>query len=213
MRSEVLSKGFATGGFWRKAVIRQNWRYRLFGIYGRGSVRQARVWSATTRPSTPVRGVRSPPSPPPISDSGKVLQKQAFLEPPENDGVAPRWSTVVVQIAIIETPVKGESSPIEPNPGGLSRHGCWFRDCGDRTGEETQAAYICSTETGDAVDDGVEDWLHVVRRARNGAQHFRDGRLLPDEFGHPIFRLRGGYFSVDTIIHAELVLGLDGEAA
>ena len=48
---------------------------------------------------------------------------QAFLEPPENDGVAPRWSTAVTQIAIFETPVKGESIfPIEPHvqPGGSS---------------------------------------------------------------------------------------------
>jgi hypothetical protein len=62
--------------------------------------------------------VRVPPSPPPIFDSEKVFQNQAFLEPPENDGGAPRWSTVVTQIAIIETPVKGESaskpSPFEP---------------------------------------------------------------------------------------------------
>jgi hypothetical protein len=34
-------------------------------------------------------GVRIPPSPPSILDSAEVLQKQAFLEPPENDGVAP----------------------------------------------------------------------------------------------------------------------------
>jgi hypothetical protein len=33
-------------------------------------------------------GVRIPPSPPSILDSAEVLQKQAFLEPPEDDGVA-----------------------------------------------------------------------------------------------------------------------------
>jgi hypothetical protein len=55
---------------------------------------------------------------------------------------------------------------------------------------ETQAAYVCSTETCGAVEDGVEDGLQVVRRARNGAQHFRDGRLLLDEFAHPILQLR-----------------------
>src|SRR6266478_5641057 len=79
--------------------------------------------------------------------------------------------------------------------------------------EETQAAYVCSTETCGAVEDGVEDGLQVVRRARNGAQHFRDGRLLLDEFGHPILRLRSGAFCVDTFVHAEQFLGLDGEGS
>src|SRR4029077_1342300 len=74
------------------------------------------------------------------------------------------------------------------------------------------AAYVCSTETCGAVEDGVEDGLQA-RRARNGAQQFREGRLLLDEFGHPILRLRSGPFSVDTLVHAELFLGLDGEAA
>src|ERR1700720_998013 len=78
---------------------------------------------------------------------------------------------------------------------------------------ETQAAYVCSTETCGAVEDGVEDGLQVVRRARNGAQHFRDGRLLLDEFGHPIFKLRSGPFSVDTLVHAEQFLGLEGEGS
>jgi hypothetical protein len=41
-------------------------------------------------------------------DSAEVLQKQAFLEPPENDGVAPRCSTVLTEIAIIPTPIKGD---------------------------------------------------------------------------------------------------------
>jgi hypothetical protein len=36
---------------------------------------------------------RVPPSPPSFLDSAEVLQNQAFLEPPENDGGAPRWST------------------------------------------------------------------------------------------------------------------------
>jgi hypothetical protein len=48
-----------------------------------------------------------------------------------------------------------------------------------------------------------------VRRVRNGAQHFRDGRLLLDEFGHPILQLRSGPFSLDTLVHAEQFLGLD----
>jgi hypothetical protein len=34
---------------------------------------------------------------------------------------------------------------------------------------------------------------------------------LLDEFEHPILRLRGGLFSVDTLVHAKLFLGLDGE--
>src|SRR5258707_5069089 len=76
-----------------------------------------------------------------------------------------------------------------------------------------QAAYVCSTETCGAVEDGVEDGLQVVRRARNGAQHFRDGRLLRDEFAHPILRLGSGPFSVDTLVHAEQFLGLDGEGS
>src|SRR5712675_3667923 len=79
--------------------------------------------------------------------------------------------------------------------------------------EETQAAHVCSTETFGAVEDGVEAGLQVVRRARNGAQHFRDGRLLLDEFGHPILQLRNGPFSVGTIVHAEQFLGLDGEGS
>ena len=65
-------------------------------------------------------------------------------------------------------------------------------------------------ETFGAVEDGVEDGLQVVRRVRNDAQHVRDGRLLLDEFGHPILRLRSGPFSVDTLGHAEQFLGLDG---
>src|ERR1700688_420188 len=76
--------------------------------------------------------------------------------------------------------------------------------------EETQAAHVCSTETCGAVEDGVEDGLQVVRRARNGAQHSRDGRLLLDEFGHPI---RSGPFSVDTLGHAGSFLGSDGEGS
>ena len=38
-------------------------------------------------------GVRIPPSPPPIFGSEKVLQNQAFPEPPDFGGGAPRWST------------------------------------------------------------------------------------------------------------------------
>src|SRR3984885_3938564 len=78
---------------------------------------------------------------------------------------------------------------------------------------ETQAAYVCSTETCGAVEDGVEDGLQVVRPVRNCAQHFRDGRLLLDEIGHPILRLRSGLFSVDTLVHAEQLLGLAGEGS
>jgi hypothetical protein len=36
--------------------------------------------------------MRGPPSPPPIFNRAEVLQDQAFLEPPENDGVAPQCS-------------------------------------------------------------------------------------------------------------------------
>src|SRR6266436_1000886 len=79
--------------------------------------------------------------------------------------------------------------------------------------EETQAAYVCSTETCGAVEDGVEDGLQVVRRARNGAQHLRDGRLLLDDFGQPILQLRSGPFFVDTLVHTEQFLGLDGEGS
>ena len=50
-------------------------------------------------------------------------------------------------------------------------------------------------------------------RARNGAQHFRDGRLLLDEFRDPILRLRSAAFSVDTLVHAEQFLSLDGEGS
>ena len=52
-----------------------------------------------------------------------------------------------------------------------------------------------------------------MRRARNGAEHFRDGRLLLDEFGHSILQLRSGPFSMDTLAHAEQFLGLDGEGS
>jgi hypothetical protein len=38
-------------------------------------------------------------------------------------------------------------------------------------------------------------------------------RLLLDEFGHPILRLRSGLSSVDTLVHAEQVLGLDNEGS
>src|SRR5260221_7295284 len=82
-----------------------------------------------------------------------------------------------------------------------------------RRGLVVDSGYLCSTETCGAVEDGVEDGLQVVRRARNGAQHFRDGRLLLDEFGHPILQLRSGPFSVDTLVHAELFLGSDGEGS
>ncbi len=34
--------------------------------------------------------------------------------------------------------------------------------------------------------------------------------LLLDEFGHPILRLRSGPFSVDSLVHAEQFLALDG---
>src|SRR5258706_16353672 len=80
-----------------------------------------------------------------------------------------------------------------------------------RRGLVVDSGYLCSTETCGAVEDGVEDGLQVVRRARNGAQHFRDGRLLLNEFGQPILQLRSGPFSVDTLVHAEQFLGLDGE--
>ncbi len=44
-------------------------------------------------------------------------------------------------------------------------------------------------------------------------RHFRDGRLLLDEFGQPILQLRNGPFSVATRVHAEQFLGLDGEGS
>jgi hypothetical protein len=34
-----------------------------------------------------------------------------------------------------------------------------------------------------------------------------------DEFGHPILQLRSGPFSVDTLVYAEQLLGLDGEGS
>jgi hypothetical protein len=36
---------------------------------------------------------------------------------------------------------------------------------------------------------------------------------LLDEFGHPILQLRSGPFSVDTLVHAEQFLGLDGKGS
>src|SRR5271168_3276716 len=50
-------------------------------------------------------------------------------------------------------------------------------------------------------------------RVRNGAQHFRGGRLLLDEFVHPILRLRSGAFSLDTLVHAERFLRLDSKGS
>ena len=35
---------------------------------------------------------------------------------------------------------------------------------------------------------------------RNGAQHFRDGRQLLNELGHPILQVRSGDFFVDTLL-------------
>src|SRR6266498_5376163 len=64
-----------------------------------------------------------------------------------------------------------------------------------------------------ALSRMASNGLQVVRRARNGAQHFRDGRLLLDEFGHPILQPRSGPFSVDPLVHAEQFLGLDGEGS
>jgi hypothetical protein len=52
---------------------------------------KAHAWKACVRETVP--WVRIPLSPPPIFSSEKILQNQAFLEPPENDGVAPRCST------------------------------------------------------------------------------------------------------------------------
>src|ERR1700735_4721140 len=72
---------------------------------------------------------------------------------------------------------------------------------------ETQTAYVCSTEPYRAVEDSVEDGLQVLRRARNGVEYFRYGRLLLDEFGHAILRLRDSPFSVNTLVHAEQFLG------
>jgi hypothetical protein len=51
-------------------------------------------------------------------DGAEVLQNQAFLEPPENEGVAPQWSAVATQIAITETPFKEESAS---NPARSNR--------------------------------------------------------------------------------------------
>src|SRR5467141_2120577 len=79
--------------------------------------------------------------------------------------------------------------------------------------EEDETAELGSAEARGIDEDRVEDWLQVVGRVRNGAQHLRDCRLLLDEFGHPILRLRSGPFSVDTLVQAEQFLGLDGEGS
>jgi len=61
-----------------------------------------------------------------------------------------------------------------------------------------------------AVEDGVEDGCKSCERARNGASTSENGRLLLDEFGHPILRLRSGPVCVDTLVMRSS-LGLDGE--
>jgi len=43
--------------------------------------------------------------------------------------------------------------------------------------------------------------LHSMRHA--GVAALRDGRLLLDEFGHPILQLKSGVFSVEILVHAE----------
>jgi hypothetical protein len=55
--------------------------------------------------------MRSPPSPPPTFDRAEVLQNQAFLEPPENDGVAPQCSTG-----------RGTACPFTNNPDSSARN-------------------------------------------------------------------------------------------
>src|ERR1700687_184271 len=54
---------------------------------------KAHAWKACVRETVP--WVRIPLSPPSNLDSAEVLQIQAFLEPPDFDGGAPRWSTTV----------------------------------------------------------------------------------------------------------------------
>jgi hypothetical protein len=41
-----------------------------------------------------------------------------------------------------------------------------------------------SAEARGIDEDRVEDWLQVVERVRNGAQHLRDCRLFFNEFGY-----------------------------
>jgi hypothetical protein len=64
----------------------------------------------------------------------------------------------------------------------------------------SEAAYVCSTETCGAVEDGVEDGLQVVRRARNGAQlrkqqsNFADETLITPIKTHLTAELAANHF-------------------
>ena len=81
-------------------------------------------WACKHRHAGGLSGDRIPPSPPPIFGSEKVLQNQAFLEPPVFGGGAPRWSTVVTQIAIIVRPFKAESASNSPPTNRV--HPAWL---------------------------------------------------------------------------------------
>jgi hypothetical protein len=52
------------------------------------------------------------PSPPSILDSAEVLQKQVFLEPPDNCGIAPQCSTLSPFSTTSERAFRRESSAL-----------------------------------------------------------------------------------------------------
>src|SRR5260370_22896502 len=58
--------------------------------------------------------------------------------------------------------------------------------------EEEETAERGSAEARGIGEDRVEDWLQVVGRVRNGAQHLRDCRLLFNEFGYLPLQLGAG---------------------
>jgi hypothetical protein len=49
-----------------------------------------------------------------------------------------------------------------------------------------------SAEARGIDEDRVQDWLQVVGRVRNGAQHLRDCRLLFNQFGYLPLQLGAG---------------------
>jgi hypothetical protein len=55
--------------------------------------------------------------------------------------------------------------------------------------DKTEAARLCSAQTHRAVDDGLQYGLQVVRRTGDGAQHFRDSRLMRRKFGYLLLLL------------------------
>jgi hypothetical protein len=50
--------------------------------------------------------------------------------------------------------------------------------------DKTEGARLCSAQSCCAVEDCLEYGLQVVRRAGDGAQHFRDSHPLCSEFSY-----------------------------